>query len=178
MPNSSDTNFYRSEVFWSEEDDGFIAVAPELLGCNAFGETRVQAMEELQGAIASWIEAATVSGKAIPTPITHKGYHDRSGKILVRMPRELHHSLVNEAEYQGISLNQYVCYLLTRECSTQVVNKNAMNASKVFHHSNSVGNSTHQVVVVYQGFPTVTKPKFQSISKIVSPSHLESKLNG
>jgi predicted RNase H-like HicB family nuclease len=49
---------YPASVFWSDEDAGFIAIAPDLPGCSAIGETRSDALLELEQAISAWIEAA------------------------------------------------------------------------------------------------------------------------
>jgi len=59
---------YPAEVFWSDEDEGWIAVAPNLPGCSAFGESRPEALAELESAIEAWIEAARAAGNAIPAP--------------------------------------------------------------------------------------------------------------
>ncbi len=59
---------YPAEVFWSEEDEGWIAVAPDLPGCSAFGESRPEALMELEPAIEAWIEAAKAAGNPIPGP--------------------------------------------------------------------------------------------------------------
>jgi len=59
---------YAVEVFWSNADQGFIAIAPDLPGCSAFGETRQEAVAELQDAISAWIEAARSAGNPIPVP--------------------------------------------------------------------------------------------------------------
>ncbi len=59
---------YAVEVFWNEADQGFIAIAPDLPGCSAFGETRQEAVTELQDAIDAWIEAASAAGNPIPEP--------------------------------------------------------------------------------------------------------------
>ena len=59
---------YPSNVFWSDDDDGFIATAPDLPGCSAFGPTQVQALAELRHAIDAWIEAAMATGNPVPQP--------------------------------------------------------------------------------------------------------------
>lgn len=63
-----DTPHYLSEVFWSDEDEGFIALAPDLPGCSAFGATREEAERELQDAILAWIASALSVGNQIPAP--------------------------------------------------------------------------------------------------------------
>lgn len=62
------TQRYPGNVFWDEEDQGFVAVAPDLPGCSAFGENQPEALSELRYAIEAWIEAAQAVGRAIPPP--------------------------------------------------------------------------------------------------------------
>ena len=49
---------YRIEIVYSEEDDGYIAIMPELPGCSAFGETEEEALKEIKIAIDLWLETA------------------------------------------------------------------------------------------------------------------------
>ncbi|WP_456329937.1 type II toxin-antitoxin system HicB family antitoxin [Archaeoglobus sp.] len=60
---------YTIEIFYSEEDEGYIAVVPELPGCSAFGETEEEALREIKTAIELWIEAAKKEGREIPKPM-------------------------------------------------------------------------------------------------------------
>jgi predicted RNase H-like HicB family nuclease len=60
---------YVIEIFYSEEDRGYIAVVPELLGCSAFGETEEEALKEIKVAIELWIDAAKKEGRKIPKPM-------------------------------------------------------------------------------------------------------------
>jgi predicted RNase H-like HicB family nuclease len=59
---------YHINVFYSEEDEGYIADIPDLKFCSAFGETPEDAVRELGLAKAAWIEAATAAGKPVPEP--------------------------------------------------------------------------------------------------------------
>ena len=59
---------YAIEIFYSEEDEGFIAIVPELPGCSAFGETEERALKEVKIAMQLWLEAARDIGRAIPVP--------------------------------------------------------------------------------------------------------------
>jgi len=54
---------YIKVVFYSEDDEGFIAVAPELLGCSAFGETEEEALGELRVAIDLHLEVRRAEGR-------------------------------------------------------------------------------------------------------------------
>jgi antitoxin HicB len=105
---------YPKHVFWSDEDEGFIAVAPDLPGSSAFGETEAEALSELDQAIGAWIEAARAAGNTVPAPSRQTSPSLPSGKVLVRMPRTLHQSLVQEADREDVSLNQFVVYVLSR----------------------------------------------------------------
>jgi predicted RNase H-like HicB family nuclease len=64
----ADTDRYPAHVFWSDEDEGFIALATDLPGCSAFGKTQEKALRELQSAIEAWIEAAAEAGNPVPAP--------------------------------------------------------------------------------------------------------------
>jgi antitoxin HicB len=61
---------YLVEIFWSEEDGGFIALAPDLPGCSAFGDTPQQAMNEMVDAMTSWLDACRRLGRPLPEPKT------------------------------------------------------------------------------------------------------------
>ncbi|MBD1920175.1 type II toxin-antitoxin system HicB family antitoxin [Microcoleus sp. FACHB-831] len=59
---------YHINVFYSEEDEGYIADIPDLKYCSAFGETPEEAVREVIVAKAAWLEAASAEGKPIPLP--------------------------------------------------------------------------------------------------------------
>lgn len=59
---------YHINVFYSEEDGGYIADVPDLPGCSAFGETPESAIAEIQIAKAGWIEVAKEVGIPVPEP--------------------------------------------------------------------------------------------------------------
>ena len=104
---------YPLEVFWSDEDQGYIAVAPDLPGASAWGKTETEAIKELHTAIALWLKAARKVGNPIPGP-SNRSDVNYSGKFLMRVPRRLHAELAHAAKAQGVSLNQYVLYVLTK----------------------------------------------------------------
>ncbi len=59
---------YHINIFFSEEDSGYIADIPDLESCSAFGATQEEALAEVARAKAAWLEAARESGKPIPPP--------------------------------------------------------------------------------------------------------------
>jgi predicted RNase H-like HicB family nuclease len=60
---------YAIEILYSPEDEGFIAVAPELPGCSAFGEDEEQALREIKTAMDLWLQTARNEGRTIPKPV-------------------------------------------------------------------------------------------------------------
>ncbi|HPC89902.1 MAG TPA: type II toxin-antitoxin system HicB family antitoxin [Methanothrix sp.] len=60
---------YTIELFYSEEDEGYIAVVPELPGCSAFGRSEEEALKEAKMAIDLWVETAKKENREVPRPI-------------------------------------------------------------------------------------------------------------
>jgi predicted RNase H-like HicB family nuclease len=61
---------YEIIIYWSNEDNSFIAEVPELAGCILDGKTYVEALQNVEVIISEWIETAKLIGRDIPT---HKG---------------------------------------------------------------------------------------------------------
>jgi predicted RNase H-like HicB family nuclease len=59
---------YHINIFYSEEDGGYIADIPDLKYCSAFGETEEEALREVLSAKQAWLETAKAEGKPIPEP--------------------------------------------------------------------------------------------------------------
>lgn len=59
---------YHINIFYSEEDEGYIADIPDLKFCSAFGETPEEALRQVQLAKAAWLEAARAEDKPVPLP--------------------------------------------------------------------------------------------------------------
>jgi predicted RNase H-like HicB family nuclease len=59
---------YHINIFYSSEDQGYIADIPDLKACSAFGETAEQALNEVEKAKKAWMEAAKNTGKPVPKP--------------------------------------------------------------------------------------------------------------
>lgn len=64
-----DNNYkYEIVIYWSQEDEAFIAEVPELAGCAADGPTYAEALANVGVIIQEWIETARELGRAIPEP--------------------------------------------------------------------------------------------------------------
>ncbi len=59
---------YHINIFYSEEDQGYIADIPDLPQCSAFGSTQEEALAEVLQAKTAWLEVAQAEGKSIPKP--------------------------------------------------------------------------------------------------------------
>jgi len=59
---------YEIVIYWSDDDEAFIAEVPELPGCAADGSTHVEALANVDVIIQEWIETARELGRAIPEP--------------------------------------------------------------------------------------------------------------
>ncbi|XZN89013.1 MAG: type II toxin-antitoxin system HicB family antitoxin [Microcoleus sp.] len=59
---------YEVIIYWSEEDQAFIAEVPELPGCAADGENYQEALQNLEIMMQEWIETARQLGRIVPQP--------------------------------------------------------------------------------------------------------------
>ena len=66
---------YHINIFWSDEDGGYIADIPDLEACSAFGSSPSEALAEVERAKAAWLDAAKAEGKPIPEPTYRPARH-------------------------------------------------------------------------------------------------------
>jgi predicted RNase H-like HicB family nuclease len=59
---------YHINIFYSDEDEGYIADIPDLDACSAFGSTPAEALIEVSRAKEAWLAAACSAGKPVPSP--------------------------------------------------------------------------------------------------------------
>lgn len=101
---------YTREMIKNEDGTWFARVV-EFAGCMTEGSTAEEAFDNLNDAMASWIEVHLEDGDPIPPPLTSDQY---SGKFLMRVPKTLHRELARRADLEGVSLNQYALVALSR----------------------------------------------------------------
>ena len=102
---------YKVEVIPDVDEGGFVASYPELVGYISCGDTMEAAIANLLDAKKAWLEAAIEDGLEIPDPESVNTY---SGQFKLRIPKSLHKTLAEHSKAEGISMNQYCLYLLTR----------------------------------------------------------------
>ena len=111
LPNDYFAMNYRMEIVEDKDESGFVVSFPELPGCITCGETVESAVANALDAKKSWLEAAMEEGIEIHEPDSLEDY---SGQFKLRIPRSLHRSLAEHSKREGISMNQYCVYLLSR----------------------------------------------------------------
>jgi antitoxin HicB len=89
----------------------WFASVRELKGCMTEANEFDEAARQIRDAMQVWILDAVESGDPVPEP---KIGEEFSGKFSVRLPKSLHRDLVNQAEREGVSLNQYITSVLSR----------------------------------------------------------------
>ena len=102
---------YRMEIVEDKNEGGFVVSYPDLPGCITCGETIEKAVANASDAKKEWIEAALEEGIKINEP---DHLEDYSGQFKLRLPRSLHRLLAEHSKREGISMNQYCVYLLSR----------------------------------------------------------------
>lgn len=103
---------YRLEIIPDLDEGGYIARYPELPGCITVGDTLEETVSHVLDAKREWLTAALEDGRGINEP--EKKPDKYSGQFKLRIPRSLHRSLAEHSRAEGISMNQYCLYLLTK----------------------------------------------------------------
>ncbi len=98
-----------------DEAGGFLARIPELTGCFADGDSPVDALTSLEEVLRDWLAITVEEGGSIPEPRSRS--MEYNGRFSVRVPRSLHRRLSEQADFEGVSLNQYVSVVLGQALS-------------------------------------------------------------
>ena len=102
---------YRMEIVEDKDEGGFVVSYTDLPGCLTCGETIETAVTNAVDAKKAWLEAAIEEGIDIYEP---DSLDDYSGQFKLRIPKSLHRMLAEHSQREGISMNQYCVYLLSR----------------------------------------------------------------
>lgn len=101
---------YIRKVFYSAEDKCWVAIAPEISGCSALGDTDGEALQELDHAIKLHLRIRNENKLPIPQALAGQKL---GGRFLLRIPKALQHNLKEEATEEGVSVNQYALFLIS-----------------------------------------------------------------
>lgn len=113
---------YRLEIVPDTVEGGYGARYPELPGCITCADSLEKVVMNAEDAKRAWLEAALKDKVEIPEPEQDDSALEYSGQFKIRMPKSLHKSLSVHAKQEGISMNQYCIYLLSKNDATYVVN--------------------------------------------------------
>ena len=102
---------YKLEIVPDPDEGGYAASYPELRGCVTCGDTLESVAANAEDCKREWLTAALEDGIEIPEPNDAGEY---SGQFKLRIPKSLHKSLAEHSKAEGISMNQYCLYLLTK----------------------------------------------------------------
>lgn len=102
---------YKLEVIQDVEEGGYVARYPELPGCVTCSDSVEGLLQNAEDAKKSWLTACLEEKLDIPEPERDSNY---SGQFKLRMPKSLHKSLAEHSKQEGISMNQYCLYLLSK----------------------------------------------------------------
>ncbi len=100
---------YELKIFYSDEDEAYIATTSEIPSISGIGDTVDEALLELRTVFQLMIETYEKDKEDMPTPYSKRKF---SGQFNVRVPSSLHESLVKEAKEENTSLNQLVLAIL------------------------------------------------------------------
>lgn len=96
---------YTYTVLHSKEDEAYVGRVAEFSSLAAHGATREKALREITLVVQAVLEDLAESGEPIPEPLGARTY---SGRLNLRMPKQLHQRLTIEAAQQGVSLNDWL----------------------------------------------------------------------
>ncbi len=102
---------YKMEILPDTEEGGYTIRFPELPGCLTCADTLEAVLKNAEDCKKAWLTAALEEGLSIPEPATEEEY---SGQFKLRIPKSLHKSLAEHSRAEGISMNQYCLYLLSK----------------------------------------------------------------
>ena len=114
---------HKMEIVPDLDEGGFALSFPDLPGCVTCADTMEEVLRNAVDAKRVWLEAALEEGLQIPEPDELEDY---SGQFKLRIPKSLHKQLAERSKAEGISMNQYCLYLLSR--NDALVQKNYSSA--------------------------------------------------
>ena len=115
---------YKLEIIPDTDENGFVASYPELPGCITCGATLDEAVSNALDAKKAWLLAAMEENLDIAEPELAKEsvgepVDSYSGQFKLRIPKSLHKTLAEDSRKEGVSMNQYCVYLLSKNAERE-----------------------------------------------------------
>lgn len=102
----SDAREYTYRVFWSDEDNGFVATVAEFPSLSCCETSQDRALRGIVDVVSAALELLAQDGREAPVPLGRRRY---SGHLSLRIPPEKHRRVAIEAAEEGVSINQLIC---------------------------------------------------------------------
>jgi predicted HicB family RNase H-like nuclease len=99
------TNKYSYNIEFDVDDDIYIARCAELSSLLAHGKTQEESLKEIKIVVLEALKWMEKDKEQVPEPFS---LHKFSGEFRVRMPPEKHRKIAIEANFQGVSMNQFI----------------------------------------------------------------------
>ena len=96
-------NRYTYRITWSAEDQEFVGLCAELPSLSWLAPTQAEAFDGIRRVVAEVVADLNANGEPVPDPIATRSY---SGRIMLRVPPEVHRDLVIQAAEEGVSINR------------------------------------------------------------------------
>ncbi|MEI6623521.1 MAG: toxin-antitoxin system HicB family antitoxin [Actinomycetes bacterium] len=110
----TDTPHYAYRLLWSLDDDEYVGLCAEFPSLSWLAPTEQEALAGITELVASTVADLYESGEPVPEPLAERDY---SGRLLLRIPPEMHRNLTLAAAEQGISLNRLISARLVSDQS-------------------------------------------------------------
>jgi antitoxin HicB len=108
---------YPVRIYPEPDGSGYTAEIPDLPGCLTCADTLPELWEMIEDAKRTWIEGSLEAGLPIPEPAISFA-NQSSGKLTLRLPRSLHRRIAEQAEREGVSINQFITAALAQTVGT------------------------------------------------------------
>jgi len=105
MTRLAEINRYTYRVIWSDEDEQFVGLCAEFPSLSWLASSPDEALRVMLKVAAKVVKDMKANGEPVPEPICSRRY---SGKLMVRIPPEVHRRIALEAAEEGISLNRLI----------------------------------------------------------------------
>ncbi len=102
---SKNDDHYTYRITWSDDDEEFVGLCAEFPSLSWLARTPEEALQGIRKIVAQAVADMEADGESPPTPFSDRSF---SGKLLVRIPPEVHRRLATRAAEQGISLNRLI----------------------------------------------------------------------
>lgn len=145
-----DIDKYTFCIEWSHEDESFIARCLEFPSLSAAGDTKEEALNEIQNVVRESVEWLKEENEPVPEPFGLRKY---KGNLTLRVSPQTHRELAIRASEQAVSINQYI---------TTLIESNASYLS-LKEELNEIKQQLATIIEQQREYPTVFPRSYQDV---------------